>query len=84
LRRGNIWLVPITDSSPAAQALQLAIQRAMSGEQRLLLALEMSLFVRELAKAQIREQYPEWSDTQVAHEFIRRAFLPGTIPTRLR
>jgi hypothetical protein len=37
-------LVSITDTSPSAQAVQLQIQRAMSGGQRLLLAFEMSLF----------------------------------------
>jgi Rv0078B-related antitoxin len=56
----------------------------MSGEQRVLIALEMSLFARELARAGIREQHPDWSDTQVAYELIRRAFLPGTMPVRLR
>jgi hypothetical protein len=39
-----------TDTSPAAQVVQLEILRAMSGEQRLLLAFEMSLFARELAR----------------------------------
>jgi hypothetical protein len=34
----------------------------MPGEQRLLLALEMSLFAGELAKEHIRREYPEWSD----------------------
>jgi hypothetical protein len=46
--------VPITGTSPSAQALQLQIQRAMPGEQRPLLALKMSLFARELAKKRIR------------------------------
>jgi Rv0078B-related antitoxin len=56
----------------------------MGGEQRLLLAFEMSLFVRELARQQIREEHPEWSDAEVAHEFIRRAFQPSPVPARLR
>jgi hypothetical protein len=46
----NIHSVPHTDTSPAAQAVQFEILRAMSGEQRLLLAFEMSLFARELAR----------------------------------
>jgi hypothetical protein len=74
----------ITDTSPSAQALQIQLQRAMGGEQRLLLAFEMSLFVRELASQQIREENPEWSDTEVAHELIRRAFQPRQVPARLR
>ena len=58
-RHGNILAVPISDTSPFSQAFQLQIQRAMPGEQRLLLALEMSLFAKELAKEQIRREYPE-------------------------
>jgi len=81
---GNILPVPITDTSPSAQALQLQIQRAMPGEQRLLLALEMSLFARELAKERIRREYPEWSDAQVARELVRLTFLPAPVPARLR
>jgi hypothetical protein len=76
--------VPITDTSPSAQALQLQILRAMGGEQRLLMALEMSLFTRELAKQGIREQHPDWSNAEVAYELIRRAFLPDPVPARLR
>ena len=83
-RHGYILAVPVTDTSPSALALQLQIQRAMPGEQRLLLALEMSLFARELAKEQIRREYPEWSDAQVARELVRLAFLPAPVATRLR
>ena len=83
-RLGNILAVPITDTSPSAQALQLQIQRAMLGEQRLLLALEMSLFARELANERIRREYPEWSDAQVARELVRPTFLPAPVPARLR
>ena len=83
-RRGNLLAVPISDTSPSAQALQLQIQRRMPGEQRLLLALEMSLFARELAKERIRREYPEWSDAQVARELVRLAFLPAPAPARFR
>jgi hypothetical protein len=55
----------------------------MTGEQRLLLALEMSLFTRELAKEGIRQEHPEWSDIEVQRELLRRAFLPGPMPARL-
>lgn len=40
----------------------------MSGEQRLLLAFEMSMFTRELAAAGIRRDHPEWTEAQVARE----------------
>lgn len=74
----------VTDTSTWAQALQLHIQRAMPGEQRLLLAMEMSLFARELAKERIRREHPEWSEMQIARELVRLAFLPASVPARLR
>ncbi len=52
----------------------------MSGEQRILLAFEMSLFARELARESIRRDHPEWSETQVERELIRLAFLPKPLP----
>jgi len=76
--------VPLTDSSPTSQAIQIEIQRAMSGEQRLVLALEMSLFARELSRAGICSEHPEWSEAQVARELLRQAFLPSPLPARLR
>jgi hypothetical protein len=56
----------------------------MSGEQRLLMALEMSLFVQELAKERIRREHPEWSDTDGKRELLRRAFLPRSMPASMR
>jgi hypothetical protein len=50
-QRDNILYAPITDTTPAAEAVLVRIQRAVTGEQRALLALEMSLFARELSKA---------------------------------
>lgn len=73
-----------SDTSPVAQALQLQIQSGMSGEQRLLLAFEMSLFARELARQGIRRDHPEWTETQVARELLRLAFLPAPLPAGLR
>lgn len=82
--RDNILAVPITDTSAKAQAVQLQIQGAMSGEQRLLLAFEMSLFARELAMEGIRHDHPHWSEAQVARELLRLAFLPEPLPLPLR
>jgi hypothetical protein len=73
-----------SDTSPAAQALQLQIQSAMSGEQRILLAFEMSEFARELARAGIRRDHPEWTEAQVARELLSLAFLPAPLPAGLR
>jgi hypothetical protein len=72
--------MPHTDTSPAAQAVQLEIHRAMSGEQRIQLAFEMSLFARELARAGIRREHPEWPESRVARELLRLAFFPAPLP----
>jgi hypothetical protein len=74
----------MTDSSPAALDVQLRAHRAMTGEQRLLLALEMSLFTRELAAAGIRHDHPDWPDSEIARELLRRAFPPEKVPAALR
>jgi hypothetical protein len=74
----------MSDTTPAAQALQLKIQSSMSGEQRLLLAFEMSLFARELATEGIRQDHPEWTAWQVTRELLRLAFHPAPLPPGLR
>jgi len=56
----------------------------MTGEERLLLAFEMSLFARELARAGIRREHPYWDEARVARELLRFAFLPDPLPERLR
>jgi len=56
----------------------------MSGERRLLLAFEMSLFARELAREGVRRDHPEWTEAQVARELLRLAFLPAPLPAGLR
>jgi hypothetical protein len=82
--RGNILAVPITDTSASAQAVQVQIQRSMPGEKRLLMAFEMSLFARELARERIQREHRDWPETKVVRELIRLAFLPAPLPARLR
>jgi hypothetical protein len=48
--------VSISDTGDESRAVQLEILRAMTGEQRMLIALEMSLFARELAKPRIKNE----------------------------
>lgn len=74
----------ISDTGHVAREVQLQVQRAMTGEQRLLLAFEMSLFARELARAGIRRDHPDWEESRVARELLRFAFLPDPLPERLR
>jgi Rv0078B-related antitoxin len=75
--------VAISDTSAAARAIQLEIHRSISGEQRLLLAFEMSLFARDLCRERIRHEHPEWTEAQIFRELIRLAFLPDPLPAWL-
>ena len=56
----------------------------MTTEQRLLLAFEMSMFARDLARERIRQEHPEWPENLVKRELLRLAFLPACLPSRLR
>jgi hypothetical protein len=72
-----------SDTTADAQKVQLKILRAMSGEQRFMHALEMSLFTRQLARTRIRQEHPEWTEAEVERELLRLAFLPGSLPLGL-
>ena len=76
--------MPFSDTTPEAQAVQDAIHRAMTGEQRVLLAYEMSMFARELARAGIQQQHPDWPEARVARELLRMAFFPKPLPAGFR
>jgi hypothetical protein len=76
--------VSISDTSPTAQAIQDEIRCAMTGEQRVMLAFEMSLFARELTRAGIQQEHPDWPEHRVARELLRLAFLPEMPPAGLR
>jgi hypothetical protein len=76
--------VAISDTTPEARAKQEGILRAMTGEQRMELAYEMSMFVREIMKEGIQHDHPDWTEAQIARELLRRAFFPAPLPTWLR
>jgi Rv0078B-related antitoxin len=75
---------PPLDTTPEIEAMQIKIVRSMSVEQRLELAFEMSMTCRELMRAGVRHQYPDWSEAQVAREVHRRAFSPQPLPDWVR
>jgi hypothetical protein len=56
----------------------------MPDEQRLLLALEMSVFARELSLTRIRSEHPEWPHARIIRELVRESFLPDRAPMPLR
>jgi hypothetical protein len=55
----------------------------MTGQQRLLLALEMSDFARELAAQQIRDDHPDWPPNLITRELIRISLLPESMSAGL-
>lgn len=63
--------------------MQLEAIRAMSEEQRILRAFEMSMFARQLAQAAIQQEHPEWPGAQVLRELLRRTFSPAPLPAGL-
>ena len=90
LRRGEaeveawyIFLVPISDTSSEAAAIQLRLLQQMSGEQRLRLACEWSDLAQQMTLAGIRRDHPEWSDREVKREWLRQCFFPKPLPPGL-
>jgi hypothetical protein len=75
--------MPFSDTTPAARKRQREIELAMTGEERVLQALEASLLVREFTKSGIRANHPDWTETQVAREILRLQFLPAKLPPGL-
>jgi len=71
---------PPLDTTPEIEAMQIRLFRSMSVERRLELALEISLLSRELMKAGVRNQHPDWSDTEIDREVHRLAFFPEPLP----
>ena len=80
---GNILLMAIRDTSPEIEAMQARIHERMTGEERLLMALEMSYWAHELAKQGLRDAHPDWPEEQVKREFLFSLFPPGAAPTGL-
>jgi hypothetical protein len=75
--------MPFSDTSPAMRKRQMDIFAAMTGEERILLAIEASELAREFAKSKIRGDHPEWNEAQVSREVLRLQFLPGKLPVGL-
>jgi len=66
------------------EAMQLEVWRRMTPEQRLLATLDISDLCRELRKAGIKRDHPDWSERQVMIELFRLAFLPNPLPVWVR
>ena len=53
------------DTSKRAAAVQSELQARLGPERRFRLAMEISEFAREFAKARLRAEHPEFSDAEV-------------------
>lgn len=73
-------LMPLTDTTPDALCVQMKVLGKLSGEQRILMAFEISDLARGLAKARIQGEHPEWPETRIARELLRLAFFPAPLP----
>jgi hypothetical protein len=59
------------DTSPRAAELQLELYRRATPAQRAQIAVDLSEAVRQTALAGIRSRHPEYSEEEIAREFIR-------------
>ena len=60
------------DTTPDAHKKQIEILRKMTPEERALISFELSDNVRQNAIAGIKKQHPEFTDTQIRKELLRR------------
>lgn len=60
----------MSDTRPEIEAMQARLHEAMSGEERVLLAFEMSHYTHELAKQYLRDRHPDWPEDRVTREFL--------------
>jgi hypothetical protein len=67
------------DTSERAAAVQAELQRSLSIEDRVLLALKYSDFAREFAKAALRQRHPTLTEREINRELIRQ--LHGNVLT---
>ena len=61
----------VSDTTPAARAVQTRLYRAAGGEKRLLMALRMSEDIRRIAEAGVRFHNPSATDAEVRMELAR-------------
>jgi hypothetical protein len=59
------------------------VQSFMTGEQKIMLGLEISEFDRQIRKQKIRRDHPEWCELEVMHEILRQAFRSEPVPEGL-
>ena len=66
--------MPVSDTTPRAAAFQLQLYREAGPARRVQIAVELSDAVRATALAGIRRRHPEYSEREVAAEFLRLVY----------
>lgn len=64
---------PGSDTTPEVLALQVEAWRRMTPEARVELAWEMSETARDLLRARLREEHPEWTEREIGLAIARVA-----------
>jgi hypothetical protein len=59
------------------------VQSFMTGEQKIMLSLEISEFDRQIRKQKNRRDHPEWCELEVMREILRQAFRSEPVPEGL-
>jgi hypothetical protein len=77
-------VLPMMDTTAEALAVQVDVLRRMTGPQRFMVAVEMSMAMRELAAARLHAEHPDWSDLEIQRQLLRYAFAGGDLPEVLR
>lgn len=72
--------MPKTDTSPAADEVQLGALRRLLPERRLELAVDMSLTARALLGARLRTEHPGWSEVEVRRQLLRLTLAGSSLP----
>jgi hypothetical protein len=72
------------DTSPEADAIQIAVLRRMSGARRLLLACQLSDSTRSLALARLRARHPGLSQRELVKRLLRELFPLRALPPEFR
>jgi hypothetical protein len=67
------------DATAESVRMQAAIHAAMTTEERLRIAIDMSDFTRDLARAGLRARRPELSEAEIERELLRLLY-PNEAP----
>jgi hypothetical protein len=73
-----------SDTTVEAAAMQRDHYRAMSGAERVAMAMAMSRFARSLSVARIRSEHPGWTEDAVGRELLRVTFGTAALPKGFR